>query len=371
MKPPVQRIAVGTGVHSAEWLVSTRAGQALLAASHGTDHRPRCMCQLGGIEMYVGRRGHVYYLARMLGTGFLHAERCESVEDGKLFSGAFAYAPGAIIEEPNGILSLSANLGRMDRQPPPPTAVSIDGVLDFLVEQADINRVNAGDEPNSWASVRDRMMEAATFIKLGGANLASHLYLPERYSRERGAEILAECESLLKTGGEYTLICAPLKEIRATTYGWQVVLKHLPGLRLWASKEAAQAMERRLRTSCFNNPPTYALCLVAAKPGQREGNYSINNMACLTTNSRFLPCRTERQAEVADSLIKDGRSTLLRPLRFDCAPVLALADFAILGDDTPEPIFVLSPSGDDDLDAAKRSMANLMQRNRAKVMVFD
>ena len=159
MNQKPQRIAIGTGIHTAEWLVSTRAGQRLLKESHGTDRRPRCMCQPGGVEMYVGRRGQVFYLSRMPGSGFLHADNCASVEDNTLLSGALSYAPGAIVEGSDGTLQLAANLDRRERQAAPITELSIDGVLEVLIEQADLNRVQTGEEPRTCSTIVKRFLQ--------------------------------------------------------------------------------------------------------------------------------------------------------------------------------------------------------------------
>ena len=369
MNPQTQRIAIGTGIHTAEWLVSTRAGQTILKDCHGTERRPRCLCRPGGVEMYVGRRGQVYYLSRMPGTGFLHADGCASVEDNTLLSGAHAYAAGAIIERADGMLQLAINLDRRERQAAPQTQLSIDGLLDLLIEQADLNRVQIGAEPRTWSSVRAKLLEAVPLILLNDAPLETIFYAPDRYARERSVDELAACEAKIKSAQGHALILAPLKEIRLTTYSWQVVLKHLPGLRLWVSKDAADQMEARWASAYFNANPEFALCLVIAKPGRREGNYTVSNMAILPTDPSFLPCRTTRESEVASELIAEGHS-ILRPLRFDAEPSHVLADFAILDGDNPTPVFVLAPSGSDDFDTAKRGVAALMERNHAQVKVY-
>lgn len=369
MNPKPQRIAIGTGIHTAEWLVSTRAGQLLLKESHGTERRPRCMCQPGGVEMYVGRRGQIYYLSRMPGSGFLHADNCASVEDNILLSGALSYAPGAIVEGADGTLQLAANLDRRERQAEPITEVSIDGVLEVLIEQADLNRVQTGEEPRTWASVRESLIAASQSITVGAVPLSAILFLPDRYVRERSADELAACEAKIRAAQGGALILAPLKEMRLTTYSWQVVLKHLPGLRLWASKEAAEQMETRWAAPYFNANPEYALCLVVAKPARREGNYTVTNMAVLATDANYFPCRSRRESEVAAELIAEGHP-IMRPLRFDCAPAQVLADFAILDGENPTPVFVLAPTGAEEFDAAKRSVAGLMERNHAQVKVY-
>ncbi|TXT28207.1 MAG: hypothetical protein FD131_3340 [Rhodocyclaceae bacterium] len=369
MKHLVQRVAIGSGIHTAEWLVSTRAGQQLLKESHGTDRRPRCMCKPGGVEMYVGRRGQIYYLSRMPGSGFLHADNCASVEDSTLLSGALSYAPGAIVEGADGTLQLAANLDRRERQAAPITEVSIDGVLEVLIEQADLNRVQTGEEPRTWSRVREKLISASQSICFGAVPLSTSLLLPDRYVRERSADALAACEAKISTTQGGALILAPLKELRLTTYSWQVVLKHLPGLRLWASKDAAEQMEARWAAHYFNSNPEYALCLVVAKPARREGNYTVTNMAVLPTDANYFPCRSHREAEVAAELIAEGRP-LLRPLRFDSYPDHVLADFAILEGENPTPVFVLAPTGAEEFDAAKRSVASMMERNKALVKVY-
>ncbi len=370
MTTTVQRIALGTEIHTLKWLGETRAGQELLAASRRANQRPRCMCVPDGVEMYVGRRGRIHYLSRMPGTGFLHADTCQSVESASLFSGIHAYASGAIVEQADGLVSLSLDIERLDRQEPPLTRVSIDGLLETLVEQADLNRIGPASTARTWASVRDRLGEAAGWIQVGGKPLSPLLYLPERYDKANGAASQSTCEDFIVAAQGQALLCAPLKEICWTTYSWKISLKHLPGLRLWVSKDVASELERRWRTPCFTRPPRYALCLVVAKPGRRPGNYTVTNMTCLATDSTYLPCRNDREALIASELLAAGHS-LLRPLRFDCAPSQVLADFAILDGNDPEPVFVLSPTGDEELDLAKRRLASVMQRHQAPMRVFD
>lgn len=365
----VQRIALGTDIHTAEWLMTTYAGQFLLSAVHRKAERPRCMCVAGGIEMYVGKRGRIYYLSRMPGTGFLHAENCASVEDSTIFSGAQCYASGAIVEHIDGSLSVNANLNRRHRQASPLTEVGIDGLLALMIEQADINRLISTDAGKTWASVRNLLLNAAGLIRVGNRPLTDFLYLPERYERERSVSMLASCEAFVEAMDGQALLCAPLKDIRQTSYGWQLVLKHLPGLRLWASSEVAMELEGRWQNPLFSAPPPFSLCLVMTKPGRRHGNYTVINAAFLPTNANYFPCCTEREAAVAEELRHQGHD-LLRPLRFDIDPTIALADFCILKGDPPEPVFVMAPSGNDALDAAKRLLVGLMQRNQARVLTL-
>ena len=51
-----------------------------IAETHATHQRPRCMCLVEGVEMYVARLGDGYIVKRMPDTGSHHAPDCPSYE---------------------------------------------------------------------------------------------------------------------------------------------------------------------------------------------------------------------------------------------------------------------------------------------------
>lgn len=369
MTTQTQRIAIGDGFHSAEWLISTRAGQLILKEAYESARRPRCCCRQEGVEMYIGRRGKRYYLSRMPGTGFLHSESCSSVETSSILSGAQCYTQGVMTENEKGELCLIADLALLDRQPPPLNAIGVDGLLDLLIELADLNRIQPEEPQRTWQSVREKLLSTASLVCIGETPLAELLFLPEHYTPENSAAVLSNCESMLSGERGFALVLAPLKEIRMTTYSWQVVLKHLRGLRLWASKELGASLEARWRIPYFNSNPDYGFCLLVARPARRAGNFTVTNMAILPTDVNFFPCQSDREKEVVAELISEGRS-VLRPLRFENPVENIFADFALLDENEPIPVFVLAPTGDEVADTAKRSFASLMVRNHAQVKVF-
>lgn len=364
-----QRIAIGKNTHTAEWLVSTRAGQAILKAHHGSEIRPRCQCQTHGVEMYVGRRGLTYYLSRMPGTGFLHAEGCSSLEEGSLLTGAFSYAPGAMIETDRATVRLAFNRELREQQTAPLTEVSINGLLDFVIEQADLNRIHPGDPARTWSSVRRDILAALPYMEIGSGSLHDQVFIPKRYERDDALTELAACDQFLQAHPN-ALIIAPLKGIKRSAYSWQIVVKHLPGLKLWALSETADLVERRMNAPVFHSPPEFALCMIAVKPSRRPGSYTVTNMAILATNANFLPCSTLHEAQVANRLLSEGHS-VLRPLRFDVEESVILADFSLIDGDSPIPVFVHSNDANSNINTAKHSLVSLMTRNHIPVLAFD
>ena len=60
--------------------IGTRGFAEAVADSHAAHQRPRCMCLVEGIEMYVARLGDGYIVKRMPDTGSHHAPDCPSYE---------------------------------------------------------------------------------------------------------------------------------------------------------------------------------------------------------------------------------------------------------------------------------------------------
>lgn len=370
-----QVIDLPNGAYEALWLLQTEAGQGMLAACYRDGLRPKCRCVEEGLEMYIARRGLRYYLARMPCTGFLHNERCPSFENMvELFSGAYAYARKAVQEMADSSLVLATRLwpeaavGKA--APEPGSFVSLGGLLDYLIEQGNINRLSPLDRPRPWRFVRMKLIEAARWIRLGKRQtpLSDILFLPETYSREAETDSYSDCVAFLNTH-QPALLCAPVKEIKKAEFGKRIVLKHLPRLRLWLSGK----LDARLpcNVSRFGAAAQHALALVLARPGRVSGNYTALNLAYMTTDTNFLPCGSLAEADAAVQLLEEGLS-LVRPLRFDCAKDVPLADFAVFikGGLKIEPVFVLAPTGNALLDQAKQSLASLMVRHHAKARLF-
>ena len=356
-----QRIAIGGRVHVAEWLCDTRAGQAVLADAYRDPRRPRCMCRGAGVEMYVGRRGSTYYLSRMPGSGLLHEPACPSMEDLNLFSAAADYADGAIVELPDG--SVQVRFDPAAERGENPTAVSLDGLLDLLLEISNLHAWSPQDNERGWCAVRERLGSAARTIYLaGGAVLSSCLLLPGAFEKDTYQERKRLQESFLCVQDAIRLVCAPLREIRPARYGWQIVLKHMPTSRIWMPRRVAESMKARAQGTLDCSEASYpALCLLQTRP-TGNGGFAVTAGALRRTDRRFVPCLTDAEARVADTLAARQRR-FVRPLRFDASWERALADYALVEEGTaPIPIFVLATCGAPALDEAKRGTAAVFAR---------
>ena len=71
-----------------------------IADAHAAHQRPRCMCLVDGVEMYVARLGDGFIVKRMPNTGSHHAPDCPSYEPPAESSGLGQVLGSAITEDP-------------------------------------------------------------------------------------------------------------------------------------------------------------------------------------------------------------------------------------------------------------------------------
>lgn len=329
--------------------MATPAGQQVLAGAHRQRLPLQCLCVGRGVDMYVARRGSTYYLARMPGTGMLHAEDCPSADEANLFSGADSYLAGAMMEQPDGRMSVQYADGG---------PVSIEGLLDLLIEMAELNVLRPGAPMRAWHDVRTALAEGAEGIVTPDGNVAAQILLPHAFNKDRYSTERLGQEAFLTVPDCVRLVCAPLRELRPTAYGWRVILKHMPDTRFWLSRAVAETLlERAAGTFDPSSPPLPGLALMRVKPGGKPGEFLVSDIALRRTDRRFMPCLSEQEAQVADELSTAQRA-VLRPLRFDAPWPRALADYALLDcAGAPLPVLVLAPSGSEVLDLAKKTLA--------------
>lgn len=359
-----QRIYLGEGIHQAEWLTNTAAGQTLLGSYHGGGiDRPRCACTPKGVVMYVGLRGRQYYLARMPGSGFMHVPGCPAYEKSSHVSGMTHYQDGLVVEAVGGGLDVrSVDFSR--RAPADVPSVRIDGMLDILIEQAALNRSGPEDSDRTWLSVRGALRTAAAGITLAGKPFSETFFVPEKFNRDAASALHLEASAFIDRGGE-GMICAPLREVQETPYGYRLVLKHLPYLKLWLSSGHASEIEDRYGRNLFSEPPRFAICLVKAHAGKKAGNYNVENVSIRETDALYLPCESALEMAAAEALREKG-STFVRPLRFDAPRSHSLADFVVMNGDRFNPVVCDGDTGDDIRDAARRTLSALIARNEGK-----
>lgn len=337
------------GVTGDEAFYDCADGQRLLADAVKRDERPRCMCRPGGVPLYISRRGTHYFLARLPGSGFLHDAQCPSGEDINLFSAADCYLPGVIHEFADGRQTVQMrDAGRED-------GVSLGGLLDLLLEASALNHFRPG-EARGWRDIRARLAAAAEDISCepGGA-LASLLILPEAFNPDAPTAGVERVMQQLTSAPAPRLVCAPMRRLAPSRYGWLLQLRHLATVPFWVRDEEVQRIEcEAAGTLAFATPPPFALCLAEVEPGRDRG-VRVLTLCVRRTDRRFMPCLSDTDEQLSNALSRTHH--YFRPLRFDADWKRPLADFVVVDEANWTIRMSAGATGQSSLDTCRSAIA--------------
>jgi hypothetical protein len=328
-----------------------------LELAHESRQRPRCLCVEGGVEMYTARLDIGRILKRMPGTGNQHAAWCGSYEPPAAMSGFGELLGSAIkIDHVRGgsVLRLGFPLSRRHReaagsvraQTPstddaPAKRLSLLAVLHYLWHQAELTRWRpsfAGKR--SWATVRKRLLDAASDMRVGARPLTSLLCIPEPFraddwpaiqERRREAFMRASCQ-----GSKLFLVLAELKDVDRVRGRHRLILKHLPDITLLMSDELQDRVHRRFENEfeLWATDPSTRLLLLTTVGLDQGGRPVLSQMALATFQSQWLPVKDDFDHRLVARLIREERSFIklpghAKPAAEQRAPVVLLTDTGI------------------------------------------
>lgn len=360
-----QCILLNNATHRFDWLLTDPRGQLVLQDAYDRGTVPRCRCKAAGVEMYIAQRGSTYYLAKLPDSGFLHASDCPSASDGGMMSGLETYAHGAVLKVGTEF-AVTYTEGRqfIDGMA---TSVTCDGLLDLLMEQAGMNVRYPDDQPH-WSGFYPKLREASGNVLVNGALLENCMLVPEFFDRNRLEEIDAYIEPFIAAGSSLSWVCAPLKSIASSKYGWQIKLKHLPRLVFWVTAQVARRVVLRSSSPLdMGNPPETAMCMMAIKHGREHGGFTVTDFAVRPTDAWFYPAPEHLGGLL--SFLLGQRAPVIRPLRYDSHPDCPMADFGLIKAESITPAFRISRTEANYIERRRR--AYLMKRNHTDVYIVE
>lgn len=355
-----QKFLLGEKVYSGRFL-GTHPGQNILKTYHGdTRLRPRCLCVPGGVPMQVTQRGERFHLARMPGTGILHAKSCPDNEDVNLFSGVSCYTPAALQTSATGDWIVRLAINTLPGLPIP--AMSLNGLLDLMIETAGLHSFEpASPRPQAWSFTRSLLQSAARRMQIDGVGrLADLLLVPERYNQDGRSEMRAALEGFFASQDAETprFVCSYLREAQQTEFGHMLTLKQLPEFRFWISGNLPDSLP--LRDDADGGG---LLVLAMVKQGRKAGNAKVQSIAWRRLSPRVILSANSSEDAAIEQFISQGQN-FFKPLRFDAPAEVPLADFILTSKESTQPVFVLHDSAVPSRpgDYAKRLIANALRQ---------
>jgi len=375
--------------------VGARGFADAVAEAHTAQQRPRCMCLVEGVEMYVARLGDGYIVKRMPDTGSHHAPDCPSYEPPAELSGLGQVLGSAITEDPatgETTLRLDFPLTTMPgRSTIPPaggegdsvsssgTKLSLRGLLHYLWDQAELTRWHPGFAgKRTWATVRRHLLHAAEQKLARGDALRSRLYVPEPFSIEERDAIntrrLAQWQSAVPAPGkaqQLMLLICEVKEIVPARYGFRVVVKHMPDQAFAIDEELYRRLGRRFEAelALWGASDDIHMVMIATFGVSSAGVPAIHELCLMPATRQWLPVEDGFEKQLLDKLVDESRA-FVKGLHYnlgkkdriasaaltDCEGsalmlfiVAAGLDGALLGhetDDPGEPIWIWHRSGE-------------------------
>lgn len=339
-----------------------------IADAHASHQRPRCMCLVDGVEMYVARLGDRFIVKRMPDTGSRHAPDCPSYEPPAEFSGLGQVLGSAITEDPvTGETKLKLDFpltkisGRSMMLPSggdggsvatDGTKLSLRGLLHYLWDQAELTRWQPGFAgKRSWATVRKHLMQAAEHKIARGQALQSRLYIPEVFTVEQrdaiNARRLAQWARAAVSPGAsqpLMLVVAEVKEFVASRYGYKAMVKHIPDQAFAIDEQLYFRLGRHFETELglWGTSDSLRMVMISTFKVSAAGLPTILELSLMPVTNQWLPVESVFELQLFDALVREGRS-FIRGLRYGLAGGQAFA-CATLTDtgSAPRPLCILS-----------------------------
>lgn len=301
-----------------------------IARAHATHQRPRCVCRAGGIETYVARLNDSYVIKRMPETGNRHASTCPHFEPAADESGSQQLG-SAIHEDPiTGITTLKVDFSLMRSapcstlhptlsstpQPGPAKApdsarsdqrLSLHGLLLYLWDQAGLTYWHpsfAGRR--TWAVVRRRLLQAASYKVIGGRPLLERLYLPEPFTVEdreaisrRRIAAWSAATSPASSTGQLLLLIGELKAIASGNRGFKLIVKQVPDLAFRIEDRLYRQGTKRLQPTLerWNAANDIRMVIIGTFAGGATNVPSMVDLALVPTAREWIPVKRPSQHE--------------------------------------------------------------------------
>ena len=353
--------------------IGSRGFAEAIADAHAAHQRPRCMCLVEGVDMYVARLGDGYIVKRMPDTGSCHAPNCPSYEPPAEFSGLRQMLGSAITEDPTTgetTLKLDFPLTKMpgrSRMPPEGgdndsvvsdgTKLSLRGLLHYLWDQAELTRWHPGFAgKRTWAIVRRHLLQAAEHKLARGDALRARLYVPEPFSIDRrdaiNARRLAQWQHVVAAPGKpqhLMLLVGEVKEIVPARYGFKAIVKHMPDQAFAIDEQLYRRLGRRFEPelALWGATDEIHMVMVATFGVSSSGVPVITEMSLMPVTAQWLPIEDSFERQLVEHLVAEGRA-FIKGLRYNlhrdqCVATATLTDTG----DTASLMFVVSPEIED------------------------
>ena len=344
-----------------------------IAEAHAAHHRPRCMCLVNGVEMYVARLAGTsegFIVKRMPNTGSHHAPDCPSYEPPPESSGLGQVLGSAITEDPStgettlkldfsmskiaGHSAMPSAGGDSDSVASSGTKLTLRGLLHYLWDQAELTRWQPGFAgKRTWGTVRKHLLLAAENKIARGDSLRSRLYIPEVFSVDQRDAINArrmsqwsQAIAAPRKPQHLMLLIAEVKEIVPARYGFKAVVKHVPDQAFALDEQLYRRLGRRFESelTLWGATEDIHMVMIATFSVAAAGIPTIVELSLMPVTRHWLPVESGFEKQLIERLVADGRS-FVKGLRYNLGAKSALASATLTDCEGSAPLLFVGHAG--------------------------
>lgn len=354
----------------------------VLADAYRARQRPICPCRPSGVPMYIARIGSQFVVKRMPLSGEDHDQSCHSYEPPYDLTGLGALMGSAIkLDAAAGTAALKLDFALSKRRPSgsPATGetkadsvknegkrLSLRALLHLLWHESGLTVWTAHwAGKRHWWHVYHHLLEAARTMSVRGEPLSERLYVPEPFRAEEKAAIeqrRARAFSALLGQGvgakRLMLLIGEVKEFAAVRSGRQMVIKHMPGFRLFLEDTTWRRLQRRFENELvlWRSDDQSHLIATATIEASAAGLMVIDEIAVMTVTEQWLPVENAHEERLLGRLTR-LRGKTVKGLRFDLPADHPIAN-AILPEMRPLPaaFYIVPPDAHDQFETSLRDM---------------
>lgn len=336
--------------------------------------RPLCLCCDPPIPMYIADIGEQLVIKRMPLTGGKHDPSCPSYDPPYELSGLGPLMGGAIKLDPmagTAALKLDFSLSKRgavtkshatttpaDSVHNDSKKLSLRGLLHFLWHESGLTEWTAHwSGKRHWWQVYHHLSEAARLMEVRGEALAERLLIPEPFRaddkaaiEQRRAQKLGRLFQTASGSKKLMVLVGEIKEFAEARNGRQIVIKHMPGSRLYLEEQAWRSLQRRFETELmlWQNAEASHLMAITTIGGTSAGIVTVNEIAVMTVTEQWLPIENAYEQQLVERVAR-LRTKSVKGLRFNLARSQPLAN-VILPETKPLPLamYLVPPDATED-----------------------
>ncbi|WP_081858518.1 DUF1173 family protein [Pseudorhizobium pelagicum] len=347
-----------------------------LADAYALRRRPLCLCRPMGVPMYVARIGRGFIVKRMPRTGKDHHPHCPSFE-----SADTLFRPGTALRLPVGsktsgrptaidvkvrfsrgpiATSAGAIAHRHDCRTNSGMRLSLLALLHLLWQASGlVEWTGHWIGKRRWWHVHRYLVEATRRVSIEGEMLSERVLIPEPFKVEDKTAIKARRSGtiarLLRDGSKQRmLLIGEVKAFRGVAEGHEIVVRHMPDVRLPLGNDQLRRLQRRFSPALglWHSERGLHLIAIATVEAAAAGALRVVEIAVMTVTEHWLPVADLHELQLVTKLAR-YRGKMVKVLSFDGSGTQPMATVT-LPDARPLPwaLYLVPADANTDFDSA-------------------